>query len=187
MTEQIQSRNKVEFVGVEDKDCEQAVTAALDALEKKLGRTFKLLSGFTFIIGGTGEPKQGGEVDFIHKDVRFNARDNKMSIQQAEDYLVTRGLLETCDWTEVAPQIKDLPWSSLQMGIIHESGHIVDKLLPGPAYERMDVALGPTKYGREKGTHEAFAEAFTYWIFDAELSDEARKIVETTIKKWGDL
>ncbi len=73
------------------------------------------------------------------------------------------------------------------MAIIHESGHILDKRSPGLAYERIEASFSPTKYGRIEGPHEAFAEAFTYWVFDADLNPEAKEIVEATVKRWGEL
>ena len=135
------------------------------------------------------DEKRGSHVDFENKEIVCNSDDAMMSLQQSEDYLVEQGIIESGDTINLLPDIKDQPWSTLTSELVHESGHILDKLSGGDSYSRLDPKFSPTKYGSEE-PHEAFAEAFRFYVFGAadRLSPEALKAVEDTIHhNWGEL
>lgn len=187
MSEEPLKQSSFEILGPADPECQVAVDAAADALKTKLSPLqVELLQRFK-IRFFKSEEEHGSHVDFENTEIVCNRDDVMMSLQQSEDYLVEQGVIEPGDTTSLLPDAKDRPWSTLTSELVHEYGHVIDKLSGGPAYSRLDPKFSPTKYG-SKEPHETFAEAFRFYILDGELSPEARQAVENTINQnWGEL
>lgn len=167
-------------------DCEWAIDFAMNALQHKIGDKMPLVYGFNLRLV---EPADfhGAHVDFDRKEIVANRKDEAMSLSDSEAHLVKQGIVQPGESVSLLPEIADRPWSTLAKELVHESGHILDKLLPGAAYNRLDPSLSPTIYG-SKEPHEAFAEAFTYYVFGADITPGAKKVIEETIgQNWGEM
>jgi hypothetical protein len=100
---------------------------------------------------------------------------NELSLQEAEDILVEAKILRRNDWVGVLEECKLSKWSCLRYQLVHEIGHIVDGLSDKKlAYSRLDTKYSPTMYGSVNKS-EAFAEAFTYAVYNAKLNKHAFK------------
>jgi hypothetical protein len=168
--------------GVGGEHCQAAINQALELLATKLpGKAVKLLAG-TKVTIGSNLTESGGETSAEKKEILLDASKNELSLQEAEDFLVKEGFLDVGDWTSALPKRKNLPWSCLTYQLIHEAGHIFDGQSTGSTYRRLDPRKSPTKYG-QKNASEAFAEAFTYWIFGLSLETKTKDIVTTTLNE----
>lgn len=174
MSEEPLKQGFIEVIGLVDSECQTAIDYASNALRAKVTPLqMELLQQFK-IRFFRSEEKRGSHVDFKKKEIACNRDDAVMSLQQSENYLVEQGVIEPGDTTNLLPDIKDQPWSTLTSELVHECGHVLDMSSGGNAYHRLAPEFSPTKYGSRE-PHEAFAEAFRFWIFDGELADEAKK------------
>ncbi len=151
---------------------EPALTRMLDfTLEKlthRLGNRANQLIGNVTVKIGPGLVDGGGQAIAEESLALLDYEKMKLTLQEAEDSLVQAGIFEPGQRTNVLPNIKDEPWSTIVYELTHEMGHIIGE----QSGVNMDTALSPTKYGR-KAPHEAFAEAFTYWVFDIDQHEGA--------------
>ncbi len=92
------------------------------------------------------------------------------------------GMLAAGEWTKTLPKSKDQGLSCLTYQLAHEFGHLIDGLSNGNSYERLDPQLSPIRYGTT-GFSESFAEAFTYWAFDLDLSSQEEQVIMGTINQ----
>jgi len=88
---------QIEVVGIESKECQDAVEYALEAIQYRFpGSAESMLRGVTIEIG-EGLTESGGETR--GKRILLDAVKNAQPLQVTEDYLVTEGYLDTGDWT----------------------------------------------------------------------------------------
>lgn len=156
---------------------EPALTRMLDfTLEKlthRLGNRANQLIGNVTVKIGPGLVDGGGQAITEENLVLLDYEKMKMTLQESEDFLVREGWFETGERTRVLPDIKYVPWSTVVYELTHELGHIAGSR----AGVDVDSELSPTKYGR-RARHEAFAEAFTYWVFEAGQNLGTAQVVE---------
>lgn len=160
--------------------CDQAITYALQLLDKKLPINVKALISGSVIIIANGLTESGGEADAKEKKIILDLEKNKLSLQEAEDFLVQEKILNEGDWTVTLLKNKDKKWSCLTYQLVHEFGHIIDGRQKGDSYNRLKPNLSPTKYGKNSPS-EAFSEAFTYWILGSKQQEKADQIVISTL------
>ncbi|MHB1864878.1 MAG: hypothetical protein ACYCPS_01780 [Candidatus Saccharimonadales bacterium] len=166
--------------GIIGSDCKRAVSFALDILEVKLSSSAKSIINGTIVQIANGLIQSGASTDAEHKKIILDADKNSLSLQEAEDLLVSEGILNPDDWTRALVFVKNEPWSCITYQLIHEFGHIIDGLSKGNKYKRLKPEFSPTKYGKENET-EAFSEAFSYWLFDLNMAPEAKQVIASVI------
>lgn len=165
---------------VDDPECQWALDYVFKALKTKVPNKLPLIQKFKLRFEKTTKIR-GAQVLFDRKEIVANQADEAMSLRESEAYLVKQGMILPGQSTSLLPGMIDRPWSTLVKELVHECGHIVDKLSPGPAYKRLDPKLSPTHYGN-KAPHEAFAEAFTYYVFGKPIAPEAQRVVEEVLR-----
>lgn len=158
-----------------------AIELAKSKVQAALGETFPV-AGELLIEIADDITESGGEARAEEDRILFDYEKMKLSLQESEDTLVAEGWIEAGERTKVLPNIKDKPWSSLVYDLVHELGHIIDGKAPGKVYKRLDPQAAPTKYGGRNG-REAFAEAFTYWVFEQPISVEAEQAVKDVLHR----
>lgn len=163
---------------------EWAIGEARARIQDALGDTFPV-AGELLIEIADNITESGGEARAEEDRILFDYEKMKLSLQESEDFLVAEGWIEPGDRTRLLPDIKDKPWSSLVYDLVHELAHVIDGKVPGDKYERLDPKLAPTKYGK-RNAREAFAEAFTYWVFGQPVDPEAEEVIKGTIQNGND-
>lgn len=110
---------------------------------------------------------------------------NSMSLSEAERYVMTQTdyEIEEGEMTSLSPY-PDQPFSSATTNIVHESAHILDWKSPGNKYNRLETKYSPSVYGK-RGPHEAFAVAFTDYVFGKEIPPEAQLAIKEIINQGG--
>ncbi len=184
MSEEPPRQGSFEVFGEVEPECQDAIDFVEQVLRAKLDDQQMAMLRMYKIRFFKSDEDHGAHVDFEHKEIACNRDDAAMSLQESEDFLVGKGIIEPGDTTTLLRSIKDNPWSTLVSELVHEYGHVLDKNSGGAAYRRLDPSLSPTKYG-SKESHEAFADAFRIWIFDGKLNDEAKKAVEDVVYRRG--
>lgn len=172
----LQENIHVEYAKGLGDECREMVDFALGVLEDKLGDQLKDKLAHVTVKIGPGLVDGGGEAKAEEGLILLDSDKMVLSLQQSEDFLVQAGYYEPTERTRTLPDRKDRPWSTLAYELVHEFGHMVDFHLPGEPYHRVSADLSPTKYGK-KQPHEAFAEIFTYWVFDQESPPEVAQIL----------
>ncbi len=175
---------KVRIEGDAPAECLEALDQAMRLLDKALGENlYKLCAGLEISIVDDLATGGGGHAIAEENRIEMDKTKSAMSINEARKYLTSQGIIE--EGEEIGNLIgeSDEPWSEMVPGLIHEVGHIIDWRAPGNKYQRLDPVDSPTKYGQTKGPHEAFAEAFTYWVYDLPQSTEVTHIVEETVRQ----
>lgn len=154
----------------------------LDGIEEAIGRLdtvfggrfYDIFDGLTVaILSDTIEG--GGRVDAEQRYIQVDYAKNKLALSKVERFLVDEGTLEQGDWVRLAADAT-AAGSFFPVNFIHEVGHITGTM----AGRELDPALSPTKYGRS-APHEAFAEAFTYFVYDQPQASEAEQAVREAI------
>ncbi|MEI7632067.1 MAG: hypothetical protein WCJ60_01970 [bacterium] len=166
----------IEIKGMSDEACQRAVNEATEVLSKRLPSYVQKLIFGTEITIANGLIESGGLTKAEEKKIILDATKNALSLQSAEDLLVSAGYLEPGDWTKALPFSKEQPWSCLTYQLVHEFGHLIDGLSSGEPYDRLGTQFSPTKYG-ETSPSESFAEAFAYWVFELDLEPDAQQDV----------
>ena len=176
-----------EVFGLEELASVKAAQVAFSMINEKLpAQALGLLEGITITLGDN-LTESGAETDAENGTVLLDKNKNSLSLQAAENYLVSEGYLDIGDWVAALPEQKDNPWSCLTYQLIHEICHVIDGRSEGNKYNRLEASKSPTKYGH-KNSSEAFAEALTYWICGLPLDPEVAKTVQSVIgKNWGEL
>ena len=158
---------------------EWAIGEARARIQAALGDTFPV-AGELLIEIADNITESGGEARAEEDRILFDYEKMKLSLQESEDILVAEGYIEPGERTKVLPDIKDKRWSSLVYDMVHELAHVIDGKMSGDKYERLDPKLAPTKYGK-RNAREAFAEAFTYWVFGQPVDPEAERAIKEVL------
>lgn len=164
MSEFIKVRGEI----VDEEALNKALNFGIEQVRTKIGSKFsEVISGVEVQVGNN-ITESGGETDEKQKIIKIDTKKSSMSLRDVEDLLVPQGYYDTGNLTELVPSIADQAYSYSSYNIVHELGHIVGGKLP--------VELSPTRYGR-RATNEAFAEAFTYWVYNKPIDPEAETII----------
>lgn len=155
---------------------------AVEAMDRFFGGRFAELFAGTHV-RYTHLETSGGGVLHDQNDIEMDIDKMSMSLVDAEEHLVSIGVLDTGDWTRpVDEQTASEPASTAYYNTIHEFAHLMDvRETPSDPWIGIPTEYSPTKYGRTK-PNEAFAEAFTYLVLGAPISDEARLSVEAKVR-----
>ncbi len=165
-----------EIQGEREAECLTAIEASLVRIDTHGNEeTINALQGVKVKIG-EGLVDGGGQAIASERLVLMDYSKMKMSLQESENFLVEKGEFLPGQRTKCLPRQKDESWSTLRYELVHELAHIIDETLPGPMRHRLPRSLSPTLYGK-KADHEAFAEAFTYWIYDQPLPDLVQRVM----------
>lgn len=175
------SKLDLHISGSKDEECQKAIDEAVERLTKVLSpKVLELLHG-TEVIIGEGVINSGAQTFAEEKKIILDSEKNSLTLQEAEDFLVSVDVLDRGDWVKALPQEKDNKWSCLTYQLVHEVGHVIDGLTKqGNPYHRLATAHSPTKHGKASET-EAFAEAFTYVVFGIAIDEQAQSVIDSTI------
>ncbi len=167
--------------GAKGKECQKAIDKATERLTQALSpKVLDLLKG-TEVIIGKNIINSGAQTFAEEKRIILDSDKNALTLQEAEDYLVSVDVLRRGDWVKTLPLEKDTKWSCLTYQLVHEVGHVIDGLTKqGNPYHRLAVEYSPTKYGEVSET-EAFAEALTYTVFGITIDEHAKSVVDPII------
>lgn len=162
---------KCVIIGESQPELLGALDFTLDKLKKRMGeRADELLADVTVKIG-SGLVEGGGQAVAEENLVLLDLEKMRMTLQASEDFLVQEGYFKPGERTRILPDHKDEPWSTMIYELTHELGHIVGERTG----VEFDKSFSPTKYG-QSSPHEAFAEAFTYWVWEFPQSSQIEKV-----------
>lgn len=175
------SKLNLHISGSKDGECQKAIDEAVERLTQALSlKGLKLLMG-TEVTIGADIISSGAQTFAEEKRIILDSEKNALTLQEAEDILVSVDVLRRGDWVRALPSEKDTKWSCLTYQLVHEVGHVIDGLTKqGNPYHRLAVEYSPTKYGEVSET-EAFAEAFTYTVFGIAIDEQAKSVVDPII------
>lgn len=170
------------FEEAEQEVCKAMLGQAFDLLDAKLNDDARnRLTGVKLEIG-PGVTEGGGQALVDQNRILLDSDKVRLSLQQSEDFLVQEGYFNPGERTQVFPDIKDEPWSTLVYELVHETAHFFD--------EDMSLDLSPTQYPKAKeekdgqpAGHEVFCESYVYWIADAPMDAEAKRIITAKVGK----
>jgi hypothetical protein len=123
----------------------------------------------------------GGEALAEENAVIIDAAKGKMSVAEAEDFLVGIGELDKDDWSKLAAE----GVTYAEITIVHELGHILEARAheqQGTAFAELSSDNAPTKYGR-KAHNEDYAESFFYDVYGGRLESSRKTILQSDIQR----
>lgn len=180
----------IDFVGLGETGSAELLADSARAATEKLQQAFdgKLTQAFPDlkIYFGDGIIEGGGEAFPDENAIVIDATKGKMTVADAENFLVSIGSLETGDWTNiVGPDV-----TYAEITIVHELGHLLETKMHGAqgvALEGLDHADSPTKYGREADqkpgpNNEDYPESLVYEVYGAGVDDARRAILRGDIQ-----
>lgn len=138
------------------------------------GRFYTIFDGLRIAILEEGV-EGGGQVDAARRYMQMNYRNNLLSVREAEAFLVRRGDFNPGERVRLVAD-PDKPAGVFPVELTHEVGHIVGEM----AGMDLSADKSPTKYGL-RAAHEAFAEAFLYFVYTYPLEEEVANRVKAAI------
>lgn len=170
------------FEDAEHETCRVMVGRAFDLLDAKLNDAARSRLAGVRVVIKPGVIQGGGEARPDENLILLNSDKVRLSLQESEDFLVGEGYFKPGERTQVFPDIKDDPWSTLVYELIHETGHFFD--------EDMPLGLSPTQYPqakeektKEPAGHEVFCESYVYWVTGVSMDAQAESIVAAKVGK----
>lgn len=181
----------IEFIGLGDIEMSEVLTASSHAATERLqryfdGRLTEALPGLK-VYFGDGLIEGGGEALADENAIIIDASKGKMTVAEAERFLVGIGSLHEGDWTKiVGPDV-----TYAEITIVHELGHILEAKAHGKegvAFEHLSHDDAPTKYGREADhkegpNNEDYPESLVYDVYGAEIEPERRAILRDDVQR----
>lgn len=178
------SETGIEFVGLGSLETVESLIPSAQAAVTRLQQTFdgRLTEAFPGlkIYFADGIEKRGGEAFAAENAIIINAADGKMTVAEAEKFLVGEGSLDEGAWTRIVGP--DVTYGEIT--IVHELGHLLEVKAHGAegvAFESLGHDTSPTKYGREADkkdgpNNEDYPESLVYEVYGAGV-DEARRVI----------
>ena len=183
------AKTDITVIGLGAVGSAESLAQSAHSATKKLQQIFggKLTQAFSGlkIYFGDGIIK-GGEAFPAENALVIDATKGKMTVSEAEKHLVGMGALEAGDWTNIlAPDV-----TYAELTIIHELGHLLEAKTHGAqgvAFEGLNHADAPTKYGRDAGqkpgpNNEDYAESFVYKVYGADINKARSAILRKDIQ-----
>lgn len=181
----------IEFVGLGSLEALESLAPSARAAVKRLQQAFggRLTEAFPGlkVYFGDGIISGGGEAFADENAIIIDATKGKMTVAEAEKFLVSIGSLDEGDWTMIANP--DSPSAEIQ--IVHEVGHLLEAKAHGAegvAFEGLGHDTSPTKYGREADkkdgpNNEDYPESLVYEVYGAGIDEARRAILHSDIQR----
>jgi hypothetical protein len=181
----------VEFVGLGNLKAVESLAPSAEAAVERLQRAFdgRLTEAFPGLKVYFGDGIIGGGSEaFADEDaIIIDATKGKMTVAEAESFLVSTGSLDKGDWTKiVGPEV-----TYAEITIVHELGHLLEAKAHGAegvAFTGLGHADAPTKYGREADkkegpNNEDYPESLVYDVYGADIDETRKAILHDDIRR----
>lgn len=181
----------IEFVGLGKLEAVESLASSAQAAVEKLQQAFggRLTEAFPGlkVYFGDGMISGGGEAFADENAIIIDATKGKMTVAEAEKFLVSIGSLDEGDWTKiVGPDV-----TYAEITVVHELGHLLEAKAHGAegvAFEGLEHGTSPTKYGREADkkdglNNEDYPESLVYEVYGADIDEARRAILHSDIQR----
>lgn len=157
----------------------KVISGAIQKIAEKIGEPgAERLFGDVKLYAGEELIEGGGLALPRSKAVLVDIKKIGTTISQMEDMLSKTGEYRTGDQSNLVENPAE--HEALELAIVHEFGHILEHKVHGDVdkgFADLDQNEAPTEYG-SKSAREDYAESFMYYIYDGDLSEGRKRIIE---------
>jgi hypothetical protein len=181
----------IEFVCLGNVEAIEPLTQGTEAAVARLQQAFdgRLTEAFPGlkVYFGDGIISGGGEAFANDNAIIIDAAKSRMTVAEAERFLVESGSLDEGDWTKIVTP--DTTYGEIT--IVHELGHVLEVKAhggEGVAFEGLVHEEAPTRYGREVDekdgpNNEDYPESLVYEVYGAHIDEARRAILHDDIQR----